>query len=81
MSGMFVLESGTNKERCEKSRRLMVDEQQERMYSNGMYTVIKRTSEYGICYSVVRWGSVFFERTFDSLIRAVEWCDRRKRGE
>lgn len=58
-----------------------MDETQERIYSNGMYTVVKRTSEYGVCYSVVRWGSVFFERTFGSLIRAVEWCDRRKRGE
>lgn len=58
-----------------------MDLSQERIYSNGAYTVIKRVTEYGVCYSTVRWGSVFFERTFDSLIRAVEWCNNRKKGE
>ena len=31
-----------------------MDLSKERMYSNGMYTVIKRTSEYGIRYEICK---------------------------
>jgi len=55
-----------------------MDLRQERIYSNGLYSVIKRTNEYGIYYSTVRWGSVFFEETYLSLTRAIEWCDSKR---
>lgn len=55
----------------------MSDYKQERVYSRGMYSVIKRTTEYGIVYSTVRWGSAFFERTFGALSKAIEWVDRQ----
>lgn len=56
-----------------------MDLSQERMYSNGMWKVIKRTMVNGVaCYSVVRYGSPFIERTFDSISKAIAWCEYRK---
>lgn len=52
-----------------------MDETQEHIYSNGLYTVIKRVTEYGVCYSTVRWGAVFFEHTFRTLAEAINYCD------
>lgn len=58
-----------------------MDFKQRKIYSNGVYSVIERTTDYGTIFSTVRWGSPFFERTFGSRYKAIEWCDRRKGEE
>lgn len=58
-----------------------MDYKQEKVYSNSLYSVIKRTTEDGIFFSVVRWGSPFFERTFASPTQAITWCDKAKDGD
>ena len=56
-----------------------MDEKQECVYRIGMWKVIKRTMVNGVtCYSVVRYGSPFIERTFDSISKAIAWCEYRK---
>lgn len=59
----------------------MNDYIQKKIYSNGIWNVIERKTEYGQLFSVTRWGSPFFERTFDSRLKAIEWADRRKDEE
>lgn len=54
---------------------MIKDYSSERVYSNGIWSVIKRINEYGMFYSVVRYGSVFYEKTFDHLSEAIEFCD------
>ena len=54
------------------------DSYQERIYSNGMWSVIKRINEYGQYFSVVRYGSVFFEKTFRTLSDAIKFCDESR---
>ena len=50
-------------------------EKRERVYSNGMWSVIKRVTDEGEYFSVVRYGSVFFEHTFIKLTDAIAFCD------
>lgn len=57
------------------------DYQRELVYSNGAWSVIKRESMYGTCFSVVRYGSAFFEKTFDKIILAIDWCEAQKAKE
>ena len=52
-----------------------MDEKQECVYSNGMWSVIKRVTDEGECFSVVRYGSVFFEHTCRTLAEAINYCD------
>lgn len=52
------------------------EEKRERVYEHNGWIVIKRLTEYGIRYSVVRCGSVFFERTYPELSTAIAFCDR-----
>ncbi len=56
----------------------MGKEKQEQVYTHGMWPVIKRTTGYGVYYSVVRWGSPFFEHTFKSLADAISYCDNMR---
>ena len=50
-------------------------EKRERVYSNGMLSVIKRVTDEGEYFSVVRYGSAFFEHTFRTLAEAINYCD------
>ena len=50
-------------------------EKRERVYSNGMWSVIKRVTDEGEYFSVVRHGSAFFEHTFRTLAEAINYCD------
>ena len=59
----------------------MEDHKRELVYSNGAWSVIKRESMYGTCFSVVRYGSAFFEHTFGRLIEAIDWCEVQKAKE
>ena len=59
----------------------MEDYKRELAYSNGVWSVIKRESMYGTCYSVVRYGSAFFEQTFETVTAAIDWCEKRKEEE
>lgn len=59
----------------------MEDYIQKKIYSNGIWSVVERSTEYGVLYSTTRWGPPFFERTFDSRLKAIEWADRRKGEE
>ena len=52
-----------------------MDEKQECVYSNGMWSVIKRVTDEGTYFSVVRYGSAFFEHTFRTLAEAINYCD------
>lgn len=51
-----------------------MDEKQECVYSNGMWSVIKRVTDEETYFSVVRYGSVFFEHTFRTLTEAINYC-------
>lgn len=55
----------------------MRDIRQECVYSNGIWMAIKRTTEYGIFYGVVRYGSAFFENTFRNVSDAIRFCDMK----
>lgn len=49
----------------------------ERVYSNGVWSVIKRTFENDETrFSVVRYGSAFFDHTFTTLNDAIDYCDQ-----
>lgn len=50
---------------------------EERVYSNGVWSVIERTMENGeSVFSVVRFGSIFYDHTFRSLMEAIDFCDQ-----
>lgn len=50
---------------------------EKRVYSNGIWSVIERIFENGeSVFSVVRFGSSFYERTFRKLTEAIDFCDQ-----
>lgn len=64
-------------EKVERSARMLTEdkEKRERVYSRNNWSVIKRVTDQGCRYSVVRCGDCFFEHTFLELTDAIAFCD------
>ncbi|MCQ2463961.1 MAG: hypothetical protein MJ095_00100 [Oscillospiraceae bacterium] len=64
-------------EKTERSAQMLTEdkERRERVYSRNNWSVIKRLTDNGYRYSVVRYGSCFFEHTFIELTDAIAFCD------
>lgn len=45
------------------------------IYSHNMWSVIERKTVEWTRYSVVRFGSAFYEHTFRTLTEAIDFCD------
>ena len=45
------------------------------VYSHNMWSVMERATIEGKKYSVVRFGSSFYEHTFRTLTEAIDFCD------
>lgn len=67
-------------EKTERSAQMLTEdkEKRERVYSRNNWSVIKRATDQGYRYSVVRCGDCFFEHTFKELTDAIAFCDKHK---
>lgn len=75
--GNKILRLAKELEKVERSARMLTEdkEKRERAYSRNNWSVIKRVTDQGNRYSVVRYGSCFFEHTFRELADAIAFCD------
>lgn len=67
-------------EKVERSARMLTEdkEKRERVYSRNGWSVVKRVTDQGNRYSVVRCGDCFFEHTFLELTDAIAFCDSQR---